>query len=303
MARQRWLSGQPLGGTSSRKESRPRSQGIEECQVRYCSESPACHRITRLPSVNLRVDGIGGVAAATIDEVTRRYGRRWALRGVSLSVAAGEVVGVEGHNGSGKSTLLRVLSTALKPSAGHASVFGFDVLREPTRVRSHVGFLTHYPGLYDDLTAEENLRFAARMLGTDFARIAPLLERVGLERERAETVRKFSAGMQRRLSLARLLLQQPRLLLLDEPYNNFDQAGIALVNEVVREVRDAGGAAMIVLHDRHSAGDLLDRVVRLRQGIVESDDSLRELRAMRRATERLAAALAQRAPEATDDVA
>lgn len=103
-------------------------------------------------------------------------------------------------------------------------------------------------------------------------------------------------------------MSQPRLLLLDEPYNNFDQAGIALVNEVVTDVRENGGAAMIVLHDRHSAGDLLDRAVRLKQGGVESDDALRELRPMHRASDRLAAALVEQSPpldesEATNDVA
>ncbi len=200
--------------------------------------------------------------------VTRRFGRRWALRGVSLTIARGEVVGVEGHNGSGKSTLLRILSTAIRPTGGTARVFGDDVVRNADAVRAQVAFLTHYPGLYDDLSAEENLRFACRMLGIDDARIPEVLARVGLEREGREVVRTFSAGMQRRLSLARLLLQRPRLLLLDEPYNNFDPAGIALVNDVVREVRREGGAAMIVLHDRHSAGDLLDRVTRLRQGVV-----------------------------------
>lgn len=205
--------------------------------------------------------------------VTRRFGRRWALRGVSLSIGRGEIVGVEGHNGSGKSTLLRILSTAIKPTGGTAQVFGADVVRAADAVRAQVGFLTHYPGLYDDLSAEENLRFACRMLGTDTSRIPALLVRVGLGREGREVVRTFSAGMQRRLSLARLLLQQPRLLLLDEPYNNFDPAGIALVNEVVREVREEGGAAMIVLHDRHSAGDILDRVVRLRQGVVDDESA------------------------------
>lgn len=185
-------------------------------------------------------------------------------------------MGIEGHNGSGKSTLLRILSTAIKPTGGTATVFGADVVREATRVRGLIAFLTHYPGLYDDLTAEENLRFACKMLGEDFARIPSLLERVGLEREARETVRTFSAGMQRRLSLARLLLQRPRLLLLDEPYNNFDPAGIALVNDVVRETRATGGAAMIVLHDRHSAGDMLDRLVAFKQGLILSDVSLRE---------------------------
>ena len=184
-------------------------------------------------------------------------------------------MGIEGHNGSGKSTLLRVLSTAIKPTAGQASVFGADVVREATAVRGLIAFLTHFPGLYDDLTAEENLKFACRMLGEDFNRIPALLERVGLGREGRETVRTFSAGMQRRLSLARLLLQRPRLLLLDEPYNNFDPAGIALVNDVVRETREQGGSAMIVLHDRHSAGDLLDRLVCFKQGMIESNLSLR----------------------------
>lgn len=259
-----------------------------------------------MPTVNVRIDGVSGVAAATIDAVARRYGRRWALRGVSMKIACGEVVGVEGHNGSGKSTLLRILSTALKPTSGQARVFGYDVVREATEVRSRIGFLAHFPGLYDDLTAGENLRFSARMLGIGTNTIDPLLERVGLLREKNETVRTFSAGMQRRLSLARLLMSKPQLLLLDEPYNNFDLAGIALVNEVVATVRDEGGAAMIVLHDRHSAGDLLDRVVRLKQGLLESDDSLRELRAMQRASERLAAAFTEATPEdaeATNDVA
>lgn len=184
-------------------------------------------------------------------------------------------MGVEGHNGSGKSTLLRILSTAIKPTGGDAHVYGAHVVREATAVRGSIAFLTHYPGLYDDLTAEENLLFACRMLGVDRGRIPELLARVGLGREGKEIVRTFSAGMQRRLSLARLLLQRPRLLLLDEPYNNFDPAGIALVNDVVRETREQGGSAMIVLHDRHSAGDILDRVVRLQQGVVDEDVSLR----------------------------
>jgi heme exporter protein A len=217
-----------------------------------------------------------GVAAATIEQVTRRFGRRWALRGVTLSVAPGEVVGIEGHNGSGKSTLLRILSTAIRPTSGQARVFGADVVRDATRARAVIAFLTHYPGLYDDLTAEENLQFACRMLGRDADRIPEVLQRVGLLREARETVRTFSAGMQRRLSLARLLLQRPRLLLLDEPYNNFDPSGIALVNEVVRDVRGEGGAALIVLHDRHSAGDVLDRVVRLKDGVVDADSPLRQ---------------------------
>lgn len=248
---------------------------MADARVRNVPGSRRASSTIRLPTVNVRI-GHDDATAVEIEGVTRRYGRRWALRGVTLSVAAGEVVGVEGHNGSGKSTLLRILSTAIKPTGGKARVFGRDVAKEATAVRGTIAFLTHYPGLYDDLTAEENLQFACRMLGRDFAEIPDLLGRVGLGREARETVRTFSAGMQRRLSLARLLLQRPRLLLLDEPYNNFDPAGIALVNDVVREVRARGGSAMIVLHDRHSAGDMLDRLVRLRHGVVDSDVPLPE---------------------------
>jgi heme exporter protein A len=204
--------------------------------------------------------------ALQLQGVARRFGRRWALRGVSLEAEPGEVIGVMGHNGSGKSTLLRVVSTALKPSAGEGWVFGRHLVRDAQEVRSFVGFLAHSPGLYDDLTAWENLSFAARMLGHPETGIAPLLERVGLSRERHERVRGFSAGMQRRLALARLAMGRPRLLLLDEPYNNFDAGGIELVNDVIRETQERGGAALVVLHDRRQGEHVLDRVIELVRG-------------------------------------
>lgn len=171
-----------------------------------------------------------------------------------------------GHNGSGKSTLLRVVATALKPTAGEGWIFGHHLVQSAQAVRSEIGFLAHHPGLYDDLTARENLLFATRMLGVGESGILPALERVGLARESEERVRGFSAGMQRRLALARLLLSGPRLLLLDEPYNNFDAAGIELVNDVIRDARDRGGAALVVLHDRRQGDHLLDRVVELVRG-------------------------------------
>ena len=109
--------------------------------------------------------------------VARRFGTRWALRGISLRVEPGEVVGIMGHNGSGKSTLLRVVSTALRPSAGQGWVFGQHLVKDAVEVRRHIGFLAHAPGLYDDLTAHENLLFAARMLGVEEGRIPAAIER------------------------------------------------------------------------------------------------------------------------------
>ena len=201
-----------------------------------------------------------------LDRLSRRFGTRWALRAVTLEVDPGEVIGVVGHNGSGKSTLLRVISTALRPSVGEGWVYGHHLVRDAVEVRRHIGFLAHSPGLYDDLTATENLIFAARMLGISEAGIQPALDRVGLMYARDDRVRGFSAGMQRRLALARLILGSPRLLLLDEPYNNFDPQGIELVNEVNEDARRAGGSAFVVLHDQRQGERVLDRVIELSRG-------------------------------------
>lgn len=193
------------------------------------------------------------------------------LRGVSFQILAGEVVGLLGANGSGKTTLLRILSTLLRPSAGGAEVFGCDVARSADGVREHIGFLAHSPGLYDDLTARENLRFAAEMLGLPHVDLDAALERVDLARVADNRVRGFSAGMQRRLALARLMLRRPRLLLLDEPYSNLDAAGIAVMNGIVREVRHAGGAALLVLHELAPAAGVLDRTLTIADGRIADE--------------------------------
>ena len=206
--------------------------------------------------------------------LARRFGPRWVLRGSSLQVAHGEIVGLLGANGSGKSTLLRLLATLLRPHAGTARVWGFDIAAQPDDVRRNIGFLAHAPGLYDDLTARENLAFGAAMLGRAHAAASldAALARVGLSGSVAERVRGFSAGMQRRLALARLLLSSPRLLLLDEPYSNLDAQGIELMNAVVTSCVAEGGAALIVLHELAPAAGILHRTVTIRQGrIVEPD--------------------------------
>ncbi len=183
-----------------------------------------------------------------------------------MRVESEEVIGILGHNGSGKSTLLRIVSTALRPTLGTGAVYGADLAKEATTVRECIGFLAHAAGNYDDLTAAENLKFAAAMGGYDTAGIDAILERVGLTHVAEERARGFSAGMSRRLALGRLLLARPRLLLLDEPYNNFDAAGIGLVNEVITETCQRGGAAIVVVHDRRQAEHLIDRDIVLARG-------------------------------------
>ena len=205
-------------------------------------------------------------------DIARRFGARWVLRGASITVASGEVVGLLGANGSGKSTFLRVLATLLRPNAGSATIAGHDIMREPDAVRHSIGFLAHTPGLYDDLTARENLVFAAAMLGLPDSDddIHCALERVALNHVDDERVRGFSAGMQRRLAIARLALSRPRVLLLDEPYSNLDTAGTVLMNSLITDTVDAGGAALVVLHELAPSAGVIDRLATVHEGRIDS---------------------------------
>jgi heme exporter protein A len=210
----------------------------------------------------------------------KRFGVRWVLRGVTLDVGRGEVVGLLGANGSGKSTVLRVLGTLLRPNAGTAIIEGLDVVKNAESIRAHVGYLAHTPGLYEDLTARENLEFAADMLGLPSASVEKCLERVGLIEMSDSRVRGFSAGMQRRLALARLILRRPAILLLDEPYSNLDAAGVDLMNSVIGEVIARGGAALLALHELAPARTVLDRTLTLSEGRIDAAAHARSASAM-----------------------
>ena len=211
-------------------------------------------------------------SAVSLREISRRFSQRWALRGINLELSAGEIVGVIGHNGSGKSTLLRIIATAITPSRGEGRVFGFDLRRGAQQVREVSALLGPTPGLYDDLSARENLLFAARMRGLSNPRPAvdEVLGQVGLLSVGDERVRGFSSGMQRRVALARIMLQRPRLLLLDEPYNSFDVEGVALVNQLLIQVAEAGGAAIVVAHDLAHRDRVVHRIEEMRAGALVS---------------------------------
>ena len=176
-----------------------------------------------------------------------------------------------GRNGSGKTTLLRVISTLIRPTRGTGTVFGHQLVEDAPDIRGVIGLLGHAAGLYDNLTAAENLSFAMRMRGeaSNSSAIQQVLEQIGLAPEARELVRGFSSGMRRRLALGKILLARPSLLLLDEPYAAFDADGISLVNAYAREVTAAGGAVIIVTHDLERARPAVDRTVHIVDGRIE----------------------------------
>ena len=210
----------------------------------------------------------GDGTALAVSGLARRFGRRWVLRGVDLEAGPGEIVALTGRNGSGKTTLLRICATALRPTRGTARIFGHDVVKDAGEVREHVGLLGHAAGLYDDLTALENLSFAQRMAGVapELTQLRLILEDVGLARDAESRVRGFSAGMRRRLALARLLLRPPRLLLLDEPFASFDADGILRVNRFALDVAAAGGIVLVATHDVRRGSGVFTRRVHIHEG-------------------------------------
>jgi len=209
-----------------------------------------------------------------IRDLTRSFGPRVALAGVNLAVAAGECVTVVGPNGVGKTTLLRILATLTRPTSGTVRIAGLDAVRAGTEVRRKIGFLSHRTLLYDDLTAEQNLNFYARLYDLDDgpARMAALLERVGLAAWRHDLVRTFSRGMQQRLAVARAVLHRPQVLLLDEPYTGLDPEAAHVLSGMLIELAGEGATILLTTHDLEQSLAVGRRVLVLAQGRVVYDE-------------------------------
>ena len=204
--------------------------------------------------------------------LVKSFGLRPALRDVNFNVASGSIVALLGPNGSGKTTLLRLLSGLSRPTAGSITVGGWNLPREVAAVRAQLGVVAHLPLLYDDLTAAENLHFFAQLysLQQPASRIAAVLDRVGLTRRANELVRTFSRGMQQRLAIARAILHDPAVLLLDEPYTGLDVSGAEMLDGLLKEWKAANRTLILSLHDLSRAADA-DQVIILSRGKVAAD--------------------------------
>ena len=193
-----------------------------------------------------------GEAIIEVEKLSKAFGLLPALQRVDFTVRRGECVLLFGANGSGKSTLLRLLSGLSKPTAGTIRIGGWELPREAMAVRAQIGLVAHRPLLYENLTAWENLDFFGKLYGIDAevreARGRNLLQQVGLERRADSLVRTFSRGMKQRLSIARALLHQPAILLLDEPYSGLDQAACEMLDDLLAGAKQAGRTILLSTH-------------------------------------------------------
>ena len=206
-------------------------------------------------------------------QITKSFGPRQALAGVNLHVAPGEFVVLVGPNGAGKTTLLRILATLAHPTSGTVHIAGLDPAQAGADARRCIGFLSHRTLLYDDLTAEQNLTFYARMYALPDAqtRIAELLDRVGLTARRHDLVRTFSRGMQQRLSVARAVLHRPQLVLLDEPYTGLDPLAADTLTALLTDLTGEGCTLLLTSHNLQSDVTANRRVVVLNRGRIVHD--------------------------------
>jgi heme exporter protein A len=204
------------------------------------------------------------VAAVVLDGLARHYGEREALSGVSLSLKDGQTLVVFGPNGAGKTTLLRVLATLLRPHGGRVEVLGESIPERAWAVRGRIGLLGHEPLLYRELTARENLSFHASLHDVAAARVAELLAAVRMEDRADEPLRTLSRGMVQRVAVARAVLHDPELLLLDEPRSNLDPAAAELVEPLIGAA--SGRTRVICSHDPSGGLAEADLVLGLREG-------------------------------------
>ena len=223
------------------------------------------------------------IPAVSVEGLTHRYGDREALRGVSFAVPRGEIFGLLGPNGGGKTTLFRILSTSIVPTSGQARIFGHDVIREAALVRQQIGVVFQSPSLDKKLTAAENLRHHGHLYGLHGSalreRTDEMLARVGLGDRAGDRVERLSGGQQRRVELAKGLLPQPRMLLMDEPSTGLDPGARRDLWDYLTQLRDCNGLTILLTTHLMDEAERCDRVAILHRGELVAIGTPQELTA------------------------
>jgi heme ABC exporter ATP-binding subunit CcmA len=202
--------------------------------------------------------------------LTKRFGWKTAVKDVNLSISRGEAFALLGPNGAGKTTIIRILSTLLRPSAGKAAVMGYDVASEPEEVKRRIGVVSHNPCLYGKLTSRENLSFYAGLYDVDLD-VDRLLDRMGLLSVRGEYVETLSRGMKQRLAIARAIIHEPPVLLLDEPSAGLDVESRKSFHEMLMELNSRGTSLLLTTHFLEEAALLCRRGAIMNRGSIVAE--------------------------------
>jgi ABC-2 type transport system ATP-binding protein len=214
--------------------------------------------------------------------LTKSFDSFLAVNQVNLHVDAGEVLALLGPNGAGKTTTVRMLTSILRPTSGHATVAGFDIIKDAPKVRSSVGVLTEMHGLYDRMPADDYLDFFGQLYKlektTRHKRISELLDRFGLTQDAKRRIGEYSKGMRQKLALARSLIHRPPVLLLDEPTSAMDPESARLVRDALHELRSADRAIVICTHNLMEAEELADKIAIIYHGRIIASGSPEELK-------------------------
>ncbi|MBI1909158.1 MAG: ABC transporter ATP-binding protein [Deltaproteobacteria bacterium] len=205
--------------------------------------------------------------AVQLNSLSKRFGRNWVLANLDLTVQRGESIALFGPNGCGKSTLLKVIATLLRPTTGTLLVLGYSE-KQRGEIRKKVRLVSHEKQLYGELTALENLRFAARLRGFSFTDndLEGYLQKLEILPAKNKWVREFSEGMKKRLMLAKTLIGNPELILLDEPYPSLDRSGKEVINSLIEGWRQEGKTILIASHDHDETLRHVDRSLTLQGG-------------------------------------
>lgn len=203
-----------------------------------------------------------------LDKVKKSYGHIDALRGVSLSLEKGDFLSIFGPNGAGKSTLLKILSAQTRPTKGKVYFAGIDLSNQPNDFRKTFGVISHLPFLYENLSAFDNLKFYGKLYGVDNieVKVEDILKKVELLDRKNDYVRGYSRGMLQRLSIARALIHEPEIILLDEPYTGLDQHASYILTNILREQFKNKKTIIMVTHNLSRGYDLSSKIAIMKKG-------------------------------------
>jgi ABC-2 type transport system ATP-binding protein len=216
--------------------------------------------------------------AIVADGLTFSYGDGLAVNHVSFTVPEGTIFGFLGPNGAGKTTTLKMLTGQLMPQKGKATLLGMDIARQRDQIQAQIGVCFEITNLYEQMSAEENLKLFARLFGVNGFEPGPLLERVGLVGREKDRVGQYSKGMKRRLMVARALVNSPKILFLDEPTEGLDPSSAENVRQIIREERSRGATIFLTTHDMVEADKLSDAVAFINGGEIVALDTPHNLK-------------------------